>query len=121
MTLVDASVWIDHFRGGSASRPLPELLEAGDVAVHPFVHGELALGHLGRHRDRILRDLATLPRLGVIPDADVLAFVEMHHLAGSGIGWIDAHLLAAALHARASLWTLDRPLARVAARLGVDV
>jgi hypothetical protein len=119
LTLVDTSVWIDHFRGGSASRPLRALLEAGDVVVHPFVHGELALGHLGRARDRILRDLAILPRLDVVPDADVLAFAEMHRLAGSGIGWVDAHLVAAALHGRSSLWTLDRALGRVASRLAV--
>ena len=46
MILVDTSVWIDHFR-----RPIPALVrELGDGSVvsHPFVIGELALGHLGK-------------------------------------------------------------------------
>jgi hypothetical protein len=50
---------------------------------------------------------------------EVLALVDSHGLAGSGIGWIDAHLLAAALLSSASLWTLDRRLARAALRIGV--
>jgi predicted nucleic acid-binding protein len=45
--------------------------------------------------------------------------IEHRRLAGSGIGWVDAHLLASALLSGARLWTLDRPLARVAQRLGV--
>jgi predicted nucleic acid-binding protein len=121
VTLVDASVWIAHFRGASAARRLADLLESGDVVVHPFVQGELALGHLGRRRATILRDLSILPRVGVVPDDDVLQLVEMHRLAGSGIGWIDAHLVASALHERARLWTFDRPLARVAERLRIGV
>lgn len=120
MILVDTSVWIDYFRGATASRALAELLAAAEVVVHPFVHGEIALGHLGRRRAQILRDLAILPRASVVADDDVIQMVEAHRLAGSGIGWVDAHLVAAALHARAPLWTLDRGLSRVAARLRVS-
>lgn len=119
MILVDASVWIGYFRGSAAARPLADLLESAAVVVHPFVHGELALGHLGRRRAEILRDLSIMPRVAVMPDEVVLRFVEMHRLAGSGIGWVDAHLVASTLHARAQLWTLDRPLSRVAERLRV--
>lgn len=119
MTLVDTSVWIQHFRGASTVQDLGELLEEAEVVVHPFVYGEIALGHLGRRRDQILGDLATLPRLAVVPDDEVLALVTMHRLDGSGIGWVDAHLIAAALHARAAVWTLDRSLSRVVSRLRV--
>ena len=45
--------------------------------------------------------------------------VKERRLAGSGIGWVDAHLLAAALAAEADLWTFDRRLARVAAAHGM--
>jgi hypothetical protein len=38
---------------------------------------------------------------------------------GTGIGWIDAHLLGSTLLAGARLWTLDAPLARAAAKLSV--
>ncbi len=120
MILVDTSVWIDYFRGSPACQELGALLEGAEIVVHPFVHGEIALGHLGRRRDQILRDIATLPGVDVVPDADVLYLVEAQRLGGTGIGWVDAHLLAAALHARVVLWTLDRSLSRIASRLRVS-
>jgi hypothetical protein len=50
---------------------------------------------------------------------EVLGLVTSHDLAGSGVGWVDAHLLASALIGGTTIWTLDRPLAAVARRLGV--
>ena len=50
---------------------------------------------------------------------EVLTLVAYHRLWGSGVGWVDAHLLASALLSGVRLWTLDRPLARQAERLGV--
>jgi hypothetical protein len=38
-------------------------------------------------------------------------------LHGMGIGWIDAHLLAAALLTRVDVLTLDGPLQKLSARL----
>lgn len=119
MTLVDTSVWIDHFRGRPGAAALARLLEDGDLLVHPWVRAELALGHLGRRRSAILADVERLPTPPVVSDADVLRMIDERALAGSGIGWVDAHLLGAALAASATLWTLDRRLARVAERLGV--
>ncbi len=46
---------------------------------------------------------------------EVLRLLEERHLWGKGIGWVDAHLLLAALLTGCGLWTLDRPL-RVVAR-----
>lgn len=117
MILVDTSVWIDYFRGASGTRALAALLEAAEVTVHPFVRGELALGGLGHRRSQILDDLALLPRASVVTDDDVMRMIEMRRLADSGIGWVDAHLVAAALSDGASLWTRDRSLSRVAVRL----
>ena len=116
MILVDTSVWVDHFR--RRKERLASLLLDGKVLGHPAVLGELALGHL-RRREEILGLLAELPRARAATDEEALTFVERHALQGSGIGWIDVHLLAAAALGRASLWTLDRRLAAVASRLAL--
>ncbi|MEQ8193315.1 MAG: type II toxin-antitoxin system VapC family toxin [Rhodospirillales bacterium] len=117
MILVDTSVWIDHLR--THDRTLAGLLESGQVLGHPFVIGEIALGGL-RQRDIVLDALENLPRAAVATDREVLGFIERHALAGSGIGYIDAHLLAAArLMPGTHLWTRDKPLSRAAGRLNL--
>ncbi|MBA3884932.1 MAG: type II toxin-antitoxin system VapC family toxin [Acidobacteria bacterium] len=112
MTLVDTSVWVDHFR-----RTDPDLVaRPNDDAVtsHPFVIGELALGSLARRAEVLEHDP---PALALLPEEAVLAFVERHHLAATGIGWVDAHLLAAADAAGADVLTRDKRLRTQAARL----
>lgn len=117
MILVDTSVWVAHLRAGDER--LAALLDSGEVLAHPFVIGELALGYL-RRRDAFLDDLRDLPRAGVATDDDVLQFIERQSLFGRGIGYVAAHLLAAArLTPEAKLWTYDRSLQRVAAELGL--
>lgn len=112
MILVDTSVWIDHLRAGD--RELAELLNASKVLMHSFVLGELACGGL-RNRDEVLALLKDLPRVTAATDDEVLFFIERHSLMGRGVGYVDAHLLAAvALDRSASLWTRDKRL-RVAA------
>jgi predicted nucleic acid-binding protein len=114
---VDTSVWADHLRRKSAA--LAELLEEGSVVSHPFVVGELACGSLAR-REEILSLLQQLPRVSTVGHDEALRFVDGRRLAGSGIGWVDVHLLASAVLARCRLWTLDRALGRAAARVGVS-
>jgi predicted nucleic acid-binding protein len=117
--LADTSVWVDHLRRGD--KTLAALLDAGTVLVHPFVIGELALGNL-RQREIVLNALADLPHASVATDAEVLHFIERHALSGRGIGYIDAHLLAAAkLTAGAELWTNDKRLHAVAVQLGLAI
>ena len=117
MILADTSVWIDHLR-----RPDPELqqqLNNDEIAMHPFVVGELALGPLP-NRGRVLAYLDHLPRLQSAGQAEVRQMVEAHTLHNRGIGLIDAHLLASVLiNAGTQLWTRDSALRRVAARLGI--
>jgi predicted nucleic acid-binding protein len=114
--LVDTSVWADHLRAGNEI--LARLLNAGRVLGHPFVTGEIALGTL-RQRDLVLGALRELPQAAVASDEEVLHFIDRHALFGRGVGYVDAHLLAAVrLTAGASLWTRDRRLQRVAAQLG---
>ena len=117
MILADTSVWVDHLKKGD--RALAELLDAGQVLAHPFVIGELALGYL-RRRDVVLGALRDIPRATVATDREVLDFIDRHALHGLGIGYVDAHLLAAArLTADTLLWTRDGRLARAAGRLSL--
>jgi hypothetical protein len=115
--LADTSVWVDHLRRGNAR--LATLLEETQVAAHPFVIGEIALGHL-KQRVEILTMLASLPQAPSAEHDEVLRFVSENELMKSGLGWIDVHLLAAAALGRSRLWTLDRRLAAVASRLGLE-
>jgi hypothetical protein len=52
-------------------------------------------------------------------DAEALAFIDGNRLAGTGIGWVDVHLLASARLARVSVMTADNALAKAARRLGL--
>jgi predicted nucleic acid-binding protein len=115
--LVDTSVWISHLRQGDPQ--LAQLLEDGLVWTHPFVIGELACGHLTK-RGEILALIGALPTAPVADHAEVLAFVEGRRLMGTGLGWVDAHLLASAILARVPLWTSDKTLSAVARVLGVS-
>ncbi len=117
MILVDTSIWIDHLRVGD--RKLSALLWDGHVLSHPLVVGELALGPLSR-RSEILGLLRNLPQAKGATDAEVLNLVENQQLFGLGIGYVDAHLLAATmLTAGAGLWTRNKKLAAVATHLGL--
>lgn len=117
MILVDTSVWIDHLRSGDAN--LVRLLEAGEVLVHPYVIGELALGNLIQ-RTTILSALQNLPSARIAAEEEVLGFIEGRKLFGLGIGYVDAHLLAAVqLTPGASLWTKDKRLLAAADKLGM--
>ena len=117
MILVDTSIWVDHLRRGDPA--LSDLLDRTAVLVHPFVIGELALGSL-RQRNVVLGALRDLPQAIAATDPEVHAFIDRHSLAGIGIGYVDAHLLAGTLlTAGASLWTRDKRLHDVAVRLNV--
>jgi len=116
--LVDTSVWVDHLRRGDTA--LAIALNANTVAVHPFVIGELACGQL-KARQQVLSLLASLPRVPSATDDEALYFLEHHRLYGRGLGYIDVHLLAAALlHTDARLWTRYKHLQAVAVELDVD-
>ncbi len=116
--LADTSIWIDHFRRRDAK--LAEFLDRGDVVMHPFVVGELLLGHVPRIAEMI-EDLCRLPKAAVAGADEVLEFISRKKLPGSGIGYVDAHLLAAAaLTPEAALWTRDRRLLVAARLLALD-
>ena len=83
MILADTSVWIDHFRTGSAS--FARQLEAGKIATHLVVVGELATGNLLR-RQETLAALRRLPRVKAGTSDECFAYLETHRLFGLGIG-----------------------------------
>jgi predicted nucleic acid-binding protein len=114
--LVDTSIWVEHLRRGCGG--LAALLEAGEVVCHSFIVGELACGNLD-NRKEILSLLAELPSVPSADEGEFLAFIEGNRLAGSGLGFVDVHLLASTRLSGAQLWTSDRVLKQVAARMGV--
>lgn len=116
MILVDTSVWVDHLRRGDPG--LVRLLNTTQVLTHPFVIGEVACGNLKR-RSNMLALLQDLPQSSVAIDAEVLFFIERQALMGRGIGYIDAHLLAAVTLEGNTLWTRDKRLQSVAVELGL--
>lgn len=119
MILVDTSVWIDHLRYGDVE--LTRLLNTGQVLTHRFVIGELALGSL-QNRNIVLSALQNLPQVTIASDEEVLHFIENRALFGTGIGYIDAHLLAAVLLSPGTLlWTRDKRLFAESVRLGLCV
>lgn len=53
-------------------------------------------------------------------DADLRQHIELQHLMGRGLGYVDLHLLASTrVTAGARLWTRDRRLAEAARRLDI--
>lgn len=117
MILVDTSVWVDHLRRGNEE--LQGLLYESKVLSHPFVTGELACGSL-KNRQEILTLLQSLPQSKVAESDEVLRLIEDARLYGRGVGWVDVHLLTAALLSRTRLWTLDRQLASAAKALRIS-
>lgn len=116
MILVDTSIWIRHLR---ESEPrLVELLDGGDVWTHEFVLGELACGSFQRRETLV--HLQGLPCLRPALHAEVMLLLESFALFGSGIGWIDAHLVAAARIGGSKIWTADRRMALVATKLQMN-
>jgi predicted nucleic acid-binding protein len=114
--LADTSVWVDHLRSGDPT--LATLLDLNQVMIHPWVIGELALGHLSQ-RGEVMGLLAHLPQATVATATEVLTLIESDQLHGTGIGYVDAQLLAATrLTPGTRLWTRDRRLSAAAERLG---
>ena len=118
MLLVDTSVWVDHLRIGDDA--LVSALKHDVVVIHPHVIGELALGNL-KDRFAVLALLRSLPQAVVATDDEVQTMIEELSLYGRGVGYTDAHLLAATrLTAETQLWTRDKRLKAVAGDLGLE-
>ncbi|GAB6096127.1 PIN domain-containing protein [Desulfatiferula olefinivorans] len=117
MILADTNVWIKHFRESDAE--LISRLNVGFIVCHPFIIGELACGNLG-NRSEILTLLQALPSTPFVEPSELLAFIENKQLMGRGLGYVDIHLLAAAIIGNVFLWTYDRRLNEAAEELGIS-
>jgi predicted nucleic acid-binding protein len=119
LVLADTSIWVAHFR--KANSVLQALVRTDQILCHPLIVIELACGTPPAPRERALGDLKRLQQ-GVIATADeILSLIEDQQCYDTGCGAIDIALLASALLTHnASLWTMDKNLAALAARLGVD-
>jgi predicted nucleic acid-binding protein len=119
MVLVDTSVWIRFLANrGPYATELDALLGKDEVIGHELVFGELLIGDRGG-RTKLLAAYELMHQAGVIPHAEVVAFVQTRRLHGRGLAWIDVHLLASAIVGRHELWTADARFAAIAEDLGV--
>ncbi len=114
--IVDTSVFVDFLRSGDAA--VSHVLDAGRVLSHPFVIGEIALGHL-KNREEVLGLLVALPKAVVATNDEAMTFIQRFSLFGRGIGYVDAHLLASARLSGSVLWTRDKKLLLVARELAL--
>jgi len=119
LVLADTSVWIDHLRSGD--KELRKHLNQGEIAIHPFIIAELALGSL-QDRTNTLALLDLLPQVRVAQLNEVRLAIEARHLYNRGIGLIDAHLIASVfINPPTLLWTRDKQLRKVAEGLGIHI
>jgi len=117
MIVVDSAVWIDHHHKAIAQ--LGELMALGAALMHPFVLGEIALGSL-RDQASFIATARDLPVAPLAEPLEVLNLITNARLDGSGIGYVDAHLIAATmLVPGGALWTRDKRLLAVAERLEI--
>ncbi len=119
MVLVDTSVWIRFLADREPfASALDALLEHDEALAHDLVEGELLIGGRGG-RPRLLASYRLMTRISTLSHDEVSVLVRSRKLHGRGIGWVDAHMLASAIVARAPLWTADTQLASIAAELDV--
>lgn len=119
MILADTSIWIDHLR--SSNPQMQSFLLAAQIATHPFIVAEIALGSL-RNRTGLLAELDSLQQVTIAQIAEVRHFIETRGLYSKGLSLIDAHLILSCLLTRGTqLWTRDRNMEAVARSLGVAV
>jgi predicted nucleic acid-binding protein len=117
MILADTSLWVEHLRDRNSE--MERSLGTGQIAMHPFIVAEIALGSLHNRRKR-LEEMEALLEVRVAQLGVVRHMIEAHALFSKGIGLTDAHLIASCLLTPGTrLWTRDGALKRVAKALGV--
>jgi predicted nucleic acid-binding protein len=120
MVLVDTSVWVRFLANKQPyASELESLLDRDEVSGHELVFGELMIGDKAG-RAELLASYAHMHQATLVSHADVVAFVRGRRLQGRGVGWIDVHLLAAAVVGGLGFWTADKSCAVVAEELGVN-
>jgi len=118
LVLADSSVWVAHFR--RANRVLQSLLATDLLLCHPLIVIEIACGTPPSPRQRTLDDLKMLQQPVLATTDETRILIEREQLQDSGCGAVDMALLASVLLTPdAVLWTIDKNLDALAARLDV--
>ncbi|MEO7383406.1 MAG: PIN domain-containing protein [Novosphingobium sp.] len=118
MILVDTSIWVAHIQGKST--PLDEILGQAEVAMHPFVLGELLLNGLPKKGGFSVEAFSKYAEAPLASPREVATFIQWGKLAGTGLGYVDANLLVSARLMRGgSIMTLDNDLRDQADRFGL--
>ena len=116
MILVDTSV-LDHLRKTEVR--LQDLLQNDEVATHPLIRLELALGSIAS-RKKMMNDLSLLPHVPVAGTDELFRLLELRRLYRQWIGVTDLHRVASALIGKSvSIWTRDRRLGDITDELGI--
>ena len=116
MILIDTNRWISHFK--HADSEVIALLQTDKIVTHDFILGELTLGQFTKaNRSLILERMNFLRKLPTSSHEEVTAFIEKYQMMGSGVGWVDAHLLHSCWKSKISLLTNDKNLNRLARKL----
>jgi predicted nucleic acid-binding protein len=117
LILADTAIWIEYFRDRNPR--MRELMNSGQISIHPFVIAELALGSL-HDRANTLAQLDKLASGRVAHLSELRRMIEAHSLYSRGIGFTDAHLIASCLLTPGTqLWTRDIRLRTIAETLGI--
>jgi predicted nucleic acid-binding protein len=121
LILADTSIWVDYFRLGNrlGNKELRKHLNQGQIAIHPSIVAELALGSL-QERTKTLALLDLLPQVRVAQLSEVRRMIEARRLYSLGIGLTDAQLIASVfINPSTLLWTRDKQLRKAAESLGI--
>lgn len=98
---------------------LEHLIRAEQATGHPFIRGELAVGHLHNWLE-VIGVLQALPQAKTASEGEFLALIVNEQLAATGLGFVDVHLLASCRATPGTkLWSRDKRLAKYATHLGV--
>ena len=97
------------------------LLMDGAIVQHAFVIGELVVGSL-TDRNRTIARWRGMHRLPTADENRYLAFLDDNELSGTGLGFVDVHLLISVASSRGTtLWTGDKRLLTQAERIGISL
>ncbi|MFZ5630872.1 MAG: PIN domain-containing protein [Spirochaetota bacterium] len=109
--IADTSVWVNHF-GRRGSSEFVSALRENRVLLHSLVYAELVLGGIEKNEEA--SELLGLLRRPIEATYDeILEFIRVKKLAGRGVGWVDAALLASAALSGCGLLTEDKALRRL--------